>query len=396
MVDAQGRRIAYDGLAGAEEPAPGAVHRPILCAGRLLQSGWSLSGVEGQLHLKHEERCIEIPMNTERNSLQFEARIFAVKSPSTQRDEKEARVFALSGYLSKYVKSLEMTPGWHRLPNGVLVYSDTVASHMTNPAGSIEKSYKARLTLVKNKDDTWTQLENVEDFNSLGSMAFRRVSMDNEPMRMLRFFSPTRFKDFRESGSEVPIPPYPCTEESFGHVERSEDDAEELDELERKEMYHDVEKMVVAEKAHEVELGQVLFSEKMTVKELQIACKERQLPWTGSKKKLLERLMNFKVHLETQMHLAAASKLFEEQQRRPVTLGQPKLPSLAEQELHFVTHWPYAPWCQACVACRAKEDHYKNVSEKEDIGKNIIPGEEGRLDETPSGKVQERHTMEHA
>ena len=134
----------------------------------------------------------------------------------------------------------------------------------------------------------------------------------------------------------------------------SEDDAEEMEELEYKEMYHDVEKMVVAEKAHEV------------------------------------------VHLETQMHLAAASKLFEEQQRRPVTLGQPKLPSLAEQELHFVTHWPYAPWCQACVACRAKEDHYKNVSEKEDIGKNIIPGEEGRLDETPSGKVQERHTMEHA
>ena len=154
----------------------------------------------------------------------------------------------------------------------------------------------------------------------------------------------------------MPISPYPCTEEAFGHVDWSEDDAEEMEELEYKEMYHDVEKMVVAEKAHEV------------------------------------------VHLETQMHLAAASKLFEEQQRRPVTLGQPKLPSLAEQELHFVTHWPYAPWCQACVACRAKEDHYKNVSEKEDIGKNITQldffythtGEEGRLDETPSGKVQER------
>lgn len=42
-----------------------------------------------------------------------------------------------------------------------------------------------------------------------------------------------------------------------------------------------------------------------------------------------------------------------------MTLGQPKLPSWPEQELHFVTHWPYAPWCQACVASRAKEDKRK-------------------------------------
>ena len=97
-------------------------------------------------------------------------------------------------------------------------------------------------------------------------------------------------------------------------------------------MYHDVEKMVVAERPHEVELDEVTFSEKMSVKELQMACKERQLAHTGSKKKLLERLVTFKVNLENQMHLAVANKLYNEQRRRPVTLGQPKLPSLAEQE----------------------------------------------------------------
>ena len=40
------------------------------------------------------------------------------------------------------------------------------------------------------------------------------------------------------------------------------------------------------------------------------------------------------------------------QQRKPVTLGQPRLPSLKEPEIHFVTHIPYAPWCQACVATK--------------------------------------------
>ena len=81
MVEAQGRRIAYDGLARAkvrikdrsgkmveivEEFVLGNVHHPILCAGRLLKRGWSLGGVEGQLHLKHDERRIEVPLNTQR------------------------------------------------------------------------------------------------------------------------------------------------------------------------------------------------------------------------------------------------------------------------------------------------------------------------------------------
>ena len=48
-------------------------------------------------------------------------------------------------------------------------------------------------------------------------------------------------------------------------------------------MFHDVEKMVVAEQPQEVELDEVILSDKMTVKELQMACKERQLAYTGSK-----------------------------------------------------------------------------------------------------------------
>ena len=39
----------------------------------------------------------------------------------------------------------------------------------------------------------------------------------------------------------------------------------------------DIEKMVVAERQDEVELDETLYTEKMTVKELQLACKERQL-----------------------------------------------------------------------------------------------------------------------
>ena len=172
-------------------------------------------------------------------------------------------------------------------------------------------------------------------------------------------------------------------------MEWSEEEGEELEELEAQEMQHDIEKAVAAERQHEVELDEVTFSERMTVKELQMACKE---------KKLLERLVAFKVNLETQMHLAVAHKLYNEQSRRPVTLGQPKLPSLAEQELHNVTHWPFASWCQACVASRSKEDKHGKSDNKEDIGKNIIQidfcytytGEEDRSEKPVQDKVMER------
>ena len=419
MVDAQGKKISHTGITRAkvrmvdrrgkvveiyEDFLLGSVQHPILCAGKLLKRGWSLGEVEGSLHLRHEGRSVDIPLNTERNSLQCEARIFAVEMSEGQvhqqeKDkEEEARIQVLHGYLSKYVQELEMTPGWHRLPNGVAVYSDPVATQLVDPSGSIEKIYKSRLTLVKGKDGLWEQLEKTGDINQLGPKAFRKISLATEPQRTLSFFAPEQFKDYWEAGSEVPVAPYPLTDGSFGHVEWSEDEGEELEELEAEEMHHDIEKTVVAEKQHEVEMDEVVYSEKMTVKELQMACKERQLAYTGSKKKLLERLVAFKVNLENQMHLAVASKLYNERRRRPVTLGQPKLPSLAEQELHNVTHWPFASWCQACVASRSKEDKHERTEKKEDIGKNIIQidfcytytGEEDRSEKPMQDKVMER------
>ena len=139
-------------------------------------------------------------VNTERNSLQCEARIFAVQndegqySKKSNEEEDTARVQVLQGYLSKYVQELEMTPGWHRLPNGVAVYSDPVATQLVDPAGSIEKIYKARMTLVKGKDGLWEQLEKTEDYNQLEPKAFRRISLATEPQRTLSFFSCEHFK----------------------------------------------------------------------------------------------------------------------------------------------------------------------------------------------------------
>lgn len=39
-----------------------------------------------------------------------------------------AHVMALRGTFSKYIEELEMAPDWHRLPNGIVAYSDPIAT----------------------------------------------------------------------------------------------------------------------------------------------------------------------------------------------------------------------------------------------------------------------------
>eukprot|EP00913_Durusdinium_trenchii_P008006 g7509.t1 len=121
----------------------------------------------------------------------------------------------------------------------------------------------------------------IPDYNQLGSQAFRKISLVTEPQRTLSFFSPEQFKDYWEQESEVPRAPYPLAEGAFGYVAWSEDEGEEIEELEAQEMFHAVEKMVVAERPQEVELDEVAFSDKMTAKELQMARKERQLAYSA-------------------------------------------------------------------------------------------------------------------
>ena len=172
------------------------VQHPILCAGRLIKRGWSIAGEDdGKMFLCDEGKEVRIPINTERKSLQFEARIFGIEveeQETSKREEKEdeARINVLRGYLSKYVEELEMSPGWRRLPNGVIVYSDPVAIRLADAWQSVDGDWKARLTLMKDKDGVWRQLENVEDYIILGEKAFRQITTDQNPQRTLSFLLP--------------------------------------------------------------------------------------------------------------------------------------------------------------------------------------------------------------
>ena len=121
--------------------------------------GWCIESEGGSLALRRKERSIAAPISNERNSLQFTAKIYVVETmenkENKREEEKPARVLALRGTLSRYVKELELAPGWHRLANGIVAYSDPVAMALTDPRGQIEEAWKARMTLVKDSDGSW-------------------------------------------------------------------------------------------------------------------------------------------------------------------------------------------------------------------------------------------------
>ena len=60
--------------------------------------------------------------------------------------------------------------------------------------------------------------------------------------------------------------------------------------------------------------------------------------------------------LDAQLETEVATKLYRESLRRPVQIRAPKLPSPKEQGEHALTHWPFASWCEACLATRSRED----------------------------------------
>jgi hypothetical protein len=75
-----------------------------------------------------------------------------------------------------------------------------------------------------------------------------------------------------------------------------------------------------------------------------------------------------KLHLEnaeSELATEIANKLFREGTRDPDIPHAPKLPSERQQELHNVTHQPFAPWCEACVLGRSRQSPHDKASEEE-------------------------------
>ena len=64
-------------------------------------------------------------------------------------------------------------------------------------------------------------------------------------------------------------------------------------------------------------------------------------------------------------------------QQQPQPKAQPILPDALEQELHCLTRTPYAPWCEHCVAAKAREDKHirKDSEQKAASTRRVVQGD---------------------
>ena len=102
---------------------------------------------------------------------------------------------------------------------------------------------------------------------------------------------------------------------------------------------------------------------KSSLKELQALCREYQLKTQGSKKQLLSRLATAVREERLGNQLQQRRQDYHEHvvpfQQQPTSK-----PSEEEVEMHNLTHLPFQPWCEHCVATRAKEDPHKQAVTK--------------------------------
>ena len=93
-----------------------------------------------------------------------------------------------------------------------------------------------------------------------------------------------------------------------------------------------------------------------TLQSLKTACSFHGLSTSGSKVKCFSRLLNHQKEQELEIIHAATEQYQVDEARRPKAVDLQEPPSEKEQQLHNLSHLPYAPWCPSCVCFRARAD----------------------------------------
>ncbi|CAK9073386.1 unnamed protein product [Durusdinium trenchii] len=226
-----------------------------------------------------------------------------LSSPEEQVRPVRGAPRQLHGYISRELGLLEGIPGWHALPNGIVVHSKPMASHFHDPSSSFGDEWCGRLTLAKMTDgsDQWEQLENLANYKDT-PLPFRPVP--HGPRTTLTFVAPGLIKDRFVVSSEVPVSQYPLLNgEPASWPEDDQEDQEggEAPWLaagggERPEIAEDVH--FVDPDELEVSIDELTFNKDNKLKDLQDMCRKLGSPTSGSKVKVLKRLKQYKHHEE--------------------------------------------------------------------------------------------------
>ena len=375
-IDAQGKPISVNGARIAEVRFGPVVFRerfiiaavtsPLISMGRLLIDGWHLQNEgDGTMNLVRKHR--HIPVHFKRNSLcatgvirmlTENADVSSSTSSSSGQVQSAGHVRALT--LGRALTG--MGQGWIQLSENVFGLRSTQLTVGTTYCPSSGLLW-LRTTLIKGDDGEWELEEFGQSIAELPTMVgpcntekcvVESITIAHTSMVPPEHLGFSVSDDIIAPRSGIPVRPLqpadaaePAEQPDVDVIPAAED-AEPPVEAREDGMEH-----------HEVWVDGVKLDTNSSLRTLRAACDSLGLSKSGGKIKCLKRLWN---HLQAQELLAAhaAHHQLQSEIARPVySQPVPDEPSAEEQARHSLTHQPFAPWCELCVAHRAVQDPHK-------------------------------------
>ena len=375
FIDAQGKpifvreaRIAevqFGSIVFKERFIIAPVTSPLISMGRLLRDGWCLQNSGNSMSLARNGKSI--PVHFKRNSLCAHGVIRMLSGV-----ENNSTSYVRSVVLGESLSGLQR--GWIRLSDSVYGLRSVSPQHVDTTYCPSETLLWLRTTLVCFADGTWELEEYCQSISDLSSrvLPFQTAKPVVEvitiahdamvPPEALGFsvhedvVMPANFGPLRAS-SQSQFSSSASASASAPAAVPARPNVEPPDEL---PAAAEEAELPVAERVDvdykSVMIEGVKMDSNTPLRTLRGACESLGLSKTGGKAVCLERLWK---HLESQELIAAhaAHRDLRGDGERPV-YGQPvpAEPSEAEKAAHYLTHYPFAKWCELCIANRSQQD----------------------------------------
>ena len=380
-VDAQGNQIPISGTRLArvkfgritfrENFILSPVTTPLICLGHLLRDGWGIKNGGGRQTLVKGN--MEIPVELRGNSLVGRGRICVVQSDAKEEQHDDNNVKIEDGNVNSLVllPALQnLAPGWNRINGDLWAMRSTVMEYQDTTLVPADTMLWFRSTLLK-IGGKWELDEESHDVTLMDRRDGAVLCLDaTEVLTLAHNFLPRRagqlgyyeddtadmIEDF-VAGVPVEVPGVRAglSHDSEAVVEHGVPAAEGEAEDPPAERDPEMDSFSVVVQG-------VTLDSTTPLRIIRAACKNLGLSSNGSKMKCLKRLHQ---HIQAQELLAqqgATASLEAEVVREALEPAVPQVPTEDQKMKHYLTHQPYAAWCEFCVANRAREDVHQSVA----------------------------------
>ena len=325
-----------------------------------------MCGAEQALY--HQPTNTKIPIDLQNQSVTIQRWIRAIGSLD---DDMEAPVSSIRAIKADVFGGMDKGPiGWHLEPDGTGVgyhYSDHFMDPSIARPDVVGNLY--RTTLVKHGAH-WFVLEFCEPMASIVDPGcqfyelegFRDVitlmSDSEKDPRVLGFAFDS---DDGELQGHAPADGEQIEVEDVAPEDDVDIQGHDIDGAVVDAQGVDIPDRIVVEPTPDdkIVVAGVELTSSSTLAVLKQALKHYNLSTSGSKAKCFSRLVNHQKKLELEIIHSAAKATEADLKREPHPQTLAVLPDQQTQDRHALTHVPFEPWCESCVAFRVRMDPHK-------------------------------------